>query len=155
MMMIFPRRHITYQVMFCIVRMHVAVNLTSIFIVDILLYFGEALLQCIESFYSNFVYSTMQPLWKETSLRMFSSLLVCCHGVFSRVHRSNDVHTVQGDYSLCLYDYVVIQKLDQPLLGNRVYFSIEVQVKQYRRTVHVLKKVLNTPCGRQNLHVSH
>ena len=55
----------------------------------------------------------------------------------------------------CVCMIMSLQKLDQPLLGNRFYFSMEVQVKQYCRTVHVLKKVINTPCGRQNLHVSH
>jgi hypothetical protein len=44
----------------------------------------------------------------------------------------------------------------KPLSGNRVYFGMEVQVKLYRRAVHVLKKALQVatrPCGGQYLYV--
>ena len=60
------------------------VSTESIFIyliVDILLYIGEALLQFIKAFYLNFCQSLskMEPQWKETSRRIFSSLLVYIH----------------------------------------------------------------------------
>ena len=52
--------------------------LVHVYNIDFLLYFGEALLQLIEAFYSNFCQSLskLQPQWKDTSKKLFSSLLV-------------------------------------------------------------------------------
>ena len=47
-----------------------------------------------------------------------------------------------------------LQKLWQPLSGDRVYFDMEIQVKLYRRAVYTVKQVVSRTCGEEMFHVS-